>query len=202
MGIITEMNSLLQTKIPQWTTKLQQLGPLCGVIPRGYEKVKWAAMKTVSKNLRMHGLGRSLLCEFSISQRRCKAQESVLRVDRAKGAPKEYASEDPRVRQLGRTLSDEFAVIREKYQTPKNPIVLCHGLLGFDELRPFGNYLPGVHYWRGITEAFNANNIEVILTSVPASGSIEVRAKVLAECIQLKAKGRNVNMIGHSMVGL
>lgn len=117
MGIITEMNSLLQTKIPQWITKLQQLGPLCVVVSRGHEKVKWAATKTLSKNLRMHDLGRSLLGEFSTSQRRCKAQESVLRVDRAKGAPKEFASEDPRVRQLGRTLSDEFAVIREKYRT-------------------------------------------------------------------------------------
>lgn len=121
------MNSLLQTKIPQRITKLQQqLGPLCGVIPRGHEKVKWAATKTVSKNLRMHDLGRSLLSEFSTSQRRCKAQESVLRVDRAKGALKELTSEDPRVRQLGRTLSDEFAVIREKYRIlHKPPSVSC-----------------------------------------------------------------------------
>jgi len=37
---------------------------------------------------------------------------------------------------------------------------------------------------------------------MPASGSIEVRAKALAECIRLRAKGRNVNMIGHSMGGI
>ena len=130
MGIITEMNSLLQTKIPQWITKLQQLGPLCGVIPRGHEKVKWAATKTVSKNLRMHDLGRSLLGEFSTSQRGCGAQESVLRVDRAKGAPEGVASEDPRVRQLGRTLSDEFAVIREKYRMLyKHPSASCYVLI-------------------------------------------------------------------------
>jgi len=86
--------------------------------------------------------------------------------------------------------------------TPKHPIVLAHGLLGFDELRLVGSLLPGVHYWRGITDAIRANGIEVIIASVPASGSIEERAAKLGEDIAKKANGKSVNIIAHSMGGL
>lgn len=86
--------------------------------------------------------------------------------------------------------------------TPKYPIVLAHGLLGFDELRLAGSLLPGVQYWRGITEAMRANGIEVILTSVPASASIEERAAKLGRDIATKANGKSVNIIAHSMGGL
>src|SRR4051812_38952707 len=86
--------------------------------------------------------------------------------------------------------------------TPKHPIVLAHGLLGFDELRLAGSLLPGVQYWRGITEALRANGIEVITASVPASGSIEERAAKLGEDIASKAQGKSVNIIAHSMGGL
>ncbi|RPB08179.1 alpha/beta-hydrolase [Morchella conica CCBAS932] len=114
--------------------------------------------------------------------------------------PEKKLTEDPRLKELGRTLSDEFSTIRENYRTPKNPIVLCHGLLGFNELRLAGQMLPGIAYWRGITEVLRANGVEVITTTVPASGSIEVRAKALAAGIEESLKGRSVNLIGHSMV--
>jgi triacylglycerol lipase len=86
--------------------------------------------------------------------------------------------------------------------TPKHPIVLAHGLLGFDELRIAGSLLPGVHYWRGIADAMRANGIEVITASVPASGSIEERALKLGQDIAAKANGKSVNIIAHSMGGL
>ena len=82
-------------------------------------------------------------------------------------------------------------------ETPKNPIILAHGLLGFDEL----NIIPkqigvgGIHYWRGITEALAAKGVEVITATVPPSGSIEARAAKLAEVIERKAKGKSVNII-------
>lgn len=66
----------------------------------------------------------------------------------------------PRAAGIGHTIEDEYAAIRENYgslllvvllctrsksvATPKNPIVLAHGLLGFDELRLAGSYLPGI----------------------------------------------------------
>ncbi|MCJ1424466.1 hypothetical protein MMC29_002354 [Sticta canariensis] len=92
-------------------------------------------------------------------------------------------------------IEDDYATIRTKYATPKNPLVLAHGLLGFDELRLGGKFLPSVHYWRGITEALRANGIEVITASVPASASIEQRAAKLSIEIENKAGGKSVNII-------
>lgn len=109
---------------------------------------------------------------------------------------------DPRVQDLGRLIEDDFAVLRDKYRTPKHPIVLAHGLLGFDELRLAGRLLPAVQYWRGIKQALNANNIEVITTAVPASASIEERAVILMKDIKSKARGKTVNIVAHSMGGL
>ena len=59
-----------------------------------------------------------------------------------------------------------------------------------------------MHYWRGITEALQANNISVILTSVPPSASIEARAAKLSQDIERKAHGKSVNIVAHSMGGL
>jgi triacylglycerol lipase len=55
---------------------------------------------------------------------------------------------------------------------------------------------------RGIKEALSAQNIEVITTSVPPSGSIAQRAAKLAEGIETHANGRSVNIVAHSMGGL
>lgn len=101
-----------------------------------------------------------------------------------------------------RLIEDDFAAFKEKYRTPKYPIVLAHGLMGFDELRLAGKYLPGVQYWRGIKEAMHKNDIEVITTSVPTTGSIKQRAQALLEQLNEKAAGRSVNIIAHSMGGL
>lgn len=80
-------------------------------------------------------------------------------------------------------------------ETPKHPIVLAHGLLGFDELRLAGPFLPGVQYWRGIKEALSMKGVEVITATVPPSASIEMRAEVLAETITSAARGREVNIV-------
>ena len=91
-----------------------------------------------------------------------------------------------------------------KTATPKHPIVLAHGLMGFDELQIIPKFfsIPPVHYWRGITDAMRANGIEVITASVPALGSIEERAAKLGQDIAAKANGKSVNIIAHSMGGL
>ncbi|KAI9835248.1 MAG: hypothetical protein M1838_005332, partial [Thelocarpon superellum] len=109
--------------------------------------------------------------------------------------PDQSSSTDPRLALLGHAIEDEYATIRSNYQTPKHPIVLAHGLLGFDELHLAGSRLPGVHYWRGITEALSTNGIEVITASVPPSASIEERAARLGRHIAKKAAGKNVNIV-------
>ena len=81
--------------------------------------------------------------------------------------------------------------------TPKHPIVLAHGLFGFDELRLAGPYLPGVQYWRGIKEALSMKGVEVIAATVPPSGSIEARAEDLARDIAVAARGKEVNIIAY-----
>ncbi|KAH7391051.1 hypothetical protein DE146DRAFT_767304 [Phaeosphaeria sp. MPI-PUGE-AT-0046c] len=113
----------------------------------------------------------------------------------------QWRKEDPRIEDFGRRITDEFAQMREKYDTPKHTIILAHGLLGFDELRLAGHFLPGLKYWRGITEALSHNGIEVIVAAVPPSGSIEARAAKLAESIAQKAKGKQVNIIAGNQCG-
>ncbi|RJE25835.1 Triacylglycerol lipase [Aspergillus sclerotialis] len=102
---------------------------------------------------------------------------------------------DPRLADLGKVIRDEYAVIREGYASPKHPIVLAHGLFGFDELRLAGPYLPGVKYWRGIREALEMKGMKVITATVPPSGSIEARAEELARDIAIGAGGKDVNII-------
>ncbi|PLB49604.1 putative triacylglycerol lipase [Aspergillus steynii IBT 23096] len=102
---------------------------------------------------------------------------------------------DPRLESLGKVIKDEYAVVRDSYDTPKHPIVLAHGLLGFDELRLAGPYLPGVQYWRGIKEALSMKGVQVITATVPPSGSIEMRAEELARDISVGARGKDVNII-------
>lgn len=80
---------------------------------------------------------------------------------------------------------------------PKNPIVLAHGLFGFSELHLIGAKFPGLQYWRGVREAFINRDVEVIITAVPSSGSIEARAARLAEDIAKKAGGKQVNIIAY-----
>jgi triacylglycerol lipase len=82
-------------------------------------------------------------------------------------------------------------------ETPKYPVVLAHGLLGFDELRLAGPLLPGVQYWRGIKEALTLKGVKVITATVPPSGSIETRAEELVKDIDEGAQGKDVNIIAY-----
>ncbi|KAI7278911.1 alpha/beta-hydrolase [Hortaea werneckii] len=92
-------------------------------------------------------------------------------------------------------IHDQFSVLRSSYRVPKYPIILAHGLLGFDELRIAGPNMPGIEYWYGIRDALAARDIQVMTATVPPSGSIEARAQKLSEDIERKAGGREVNII-------
>jgi triacylglycerol lipase len=116
--------------------------------------------------------------------------------------PKDLKISHPDLKSQEPIIKDDYANLRDQYQTPRYPIVLAHGLMGFDELRIAGKWLPGVQYWRGIKEAMNQHGIEVITTSVPTTGSIQERAEALHEQINDKAAGKDINIIAHSMGGL
>lgn len=97
---------------------------------------------------------------------------------------------------------DVFSLIKDRYRCPKHPVVFCHGLFGFDVIGPAGIKPLQFAYWIGIKEALEAMGVEVLIGRVPASASIEERAKVLCELIEQTFPGREVNLIGHSMVSL
>ncbi|PPQ65778.1 hypothetical protein CVT24_011995 [Panaeolus cyanescens] len=88
--------------------------------------------------------------------------------------------------------------IKKKYLSPKNPVVFCHGLLGFDIVKLGPAIAPlQVTHWRGIKEVLEDNGTEVLITRVPATSSPCERAKVLEEKISAVYPGRS-----HSMGGL
>ncbi|GAA5908960.1 hypothetical protein JCM6882_004955 [Rhodosporidiobolus microsporus] len=97
---------------------------------------------------------------------------------------------------------DMYSVLKDKYKAPRLPVVFCHGLFGFDYLGPQGIKPLKISYWIGVEEALQAMGVEVMIGRVPASASIEERAKVLCQLIGERFPGREVNLIGHSMGGL
>ncbi|SGY12506.1 BQ5605_C011g06527 [Microbotryum silenes-dioicae] len=97
---------------------------------------------------------------------------------------------------------DIYTVLKESYRCPEHPIVFCHGLFGFDMLGPTSIKPLRFSYWVGVKEALEGLGVEVMIAKVPASDSIEERAKVLCLCIEERFPGKQVNLIGHSMGGL
>ncbi|KAI0294939.1 Alpha/Beta hydrolase protein [Russula brevipes] len=101
------------------------------------------------------------------------------------------------------TVEEEQSRIHKKYLSPKNPIVFCHGLLGFDSVTIGPSIAPlEVTHWRGIKEVLQANGTELLMTRVPATSSPIERAKVLEQKIEEMYAGRSVHLLGHSMGGL
>lgn len=83
------------------------------------------------------------------------------------------------------------------YTATRYPIVLAHGLFGFDTLL-------GVDYWYKVPETLRADGAEVFLTSVANSNSTEVRGEQLIDEVErvLAITGaEKVNLIGHSHGG-
>jgi triacylglycerol lipase len=83
------------------------------------------------------------------------------------------------------------------YTQTKYPIVLVHGLFGFDNIGP-------VEYFYGIPSALRDGGAKVYVTQVSAANSTEVRGEQLLVQVKqiLAATGATkVNLIGHSHGG-
>ncbi|KIY52223.1 alpha/beta-hydrolase [Fistulina hepatica ATCC 64428] len=94
-------------------------------------------------------------------------------------------------------------VLFDPLHAPRYPIVLCHGLYGFDTRGP--GFLPGLkmRYWRNLMPILRDKvGAEVIVTTVPPTGSISSRAEALNRQLKDKMRGRGVNFLAHSMGGL
>ncbi|KAJ7042426.1 Alpha/Beta hydrolase protein [Mycena alexandri] len=95
------------------------------------------------------------------------------------------------------SVQQEQRILQNKYRSPKNPVVFCHGLLGFDSVTIGPSIAPmQVTHWRGIKEVLEANGTEVLITRVPATSSPIDRAKVLEKKISEAYPGRSVHLGG------
>ncbi len=81
-----------------------------------------------------------------------------------------------------------------------SPIVLAHGLFGFQRIGLGGLTLTS--YFRGIPESLRAAGNRVLATQVPPIAGVSRRARRLAEQIEAAFPDEPVHLIGHSMGGL
>jgi triacylglycerol lipase len=85
----------------------------------------------------------------------------------------------------------------DTYTQTRHPIVLVHGLFGFDAVGPF-------EYFHGIASALRAGGATVYVTQQSAANASEVRGEqLLAELRRLKAAYGHAkfNLVGHSHGG-
>jgi triacylglycerol lipase len=81
---------------------------------------------------------------------------------------------------------------------PRHPVVLAHGLLGFDEIRIGGGR---AEYFRGVSERLEREGCIVHRCRVAKTASIADRAAELASFVR-GIPARRVNLVAHSMGGL
>ncbi|BGP32129.1 hypothetical protein JCM10296v2_003909 [Rhodotorula toruloides] len=93
-------------------------------------------------------------------------------------------------------------VLYDPILKPRFPIVLCHGLYGFDVRGP-GFFR--LHYWGDLLKILRGKiGAEVFVTAVPGTGSVKNRACVLHKALEDTPSllNRDLNFVGHSMGGL
>ncbi|GAA5856745.1 hypothetical protein JCM8547_008819 [Rhodosporidiobolus lusitaniae] len=92
--------------------------------------------------------------------------------------------------------------LHDPLRKPRLPIVLCHGLYGFDVRGP-GFFR--LHYWGDLLKILRGQiGAEVFVTAVPGTGSVKKRAQVLHRALEdtRALLNRDINFIAHSMGGL
>lgn len=98
---------------------------------------------------------------------------------------------------------DDFRDFRDSYRVPKYPILLCHGLMGFDKIElPTGH---SIEYFNGVKDVLEERGASVITRSVPPMASIQLRGTNLFESLlaaEDMKKAKTINIIAHSMGGL
>lgn len=97
---------------------------------------------------------------------------------------------------VGLAASGE-AIAATGYTQTKYPVVLAHGMLGFDSIL-------GIDYWYGIPSALRRDGASVYVTEVSQLNTSEARGEELLEQVEeivaISGK-RKVNLIGHSHGG-
>ncbi|KII91077.1 hypothetical protein PLICRDRAFT_556245 [Plicaturopsis crispa FD-325 SS-3] len=118
-----------------------------------------------------------------------------------KNPPPEVENEPESVDIIHRLM--EHPALFDPIRTPRYPIVLCHGLYGFDVRGPSSIPALRLHYWSNVLDILKKKvGADVIVTAVPGTGSIASRAESMDRSLQARARGRGVNFLAHSMGGL
>ncbi|WFD01308.1 triacylglycerol lipase [Malassezia yamatoensis] len=95
-------------------------------------------------------------------------------------------------------------LLYDPIRKPRLPIVLCHGLYGFDVRGPFFGL--EYQYWSAALDVLRKKiGAEVLVHGVPPTGSIKERAESLHNWLCNSpnvARGQRLNFVGHSMGGL
>lgn len=92
------------------------------------------------------------------------------------------------------TSSQAFWFFKDEYTKTKYPIVMAHGMMGFDNIG-------GVDYWYGIIDELKRSGADVHVAHMSAMNSSEFRAEQLLKQVQdvLAVTGaEKVNLMGHS----
>lgn len=82
----------------------------------------------------------------------------------------------------------------------RHPMVLVHGLFGFESLKVAG--WEAISYFRGIGEALRSKGLKVAFPRLSPTGSIAQRAQQLVSFIHSNFPQSKVHLIAHSMGGL
>lgn len=91
---------------------------------------------------------------------------------------------------------------RLPFMVPKlrAPVVLVHGLFGFDRIRLVG--LTVANYFPGIVECLEAAGNRVLVPTLSPTGGVAERAQQLKDFILRESPGEPVHLVAHSMGGL
>jgi triacylglycerol lipase len=80
------------------------------------------------------------------------------------------------------------------------PIVLVHGLMGFDRLRV--GPMVVAEYFRGVPQLYQEAGNKVLLASLSPTRGVAARARELKALLDRQFPGEGVHLIAHSMGGL
>ena len=93
-----------------------------------------------------------------------------------------------------------FIVIESRIPQLDAPIVLVHGLCGYDRITAFGR--PLKDYFPGIREQLESAGNRVLMPRLSCTRGGEARAGELKRFIQKRVPNGPVHLVGHSMGGL
>ncbi|KAL7424974.1 hypothetical protein Q5752_000661 [Cryptotrichosporon argae] len=123
--------------------------------------------------------------------------------------PRPDATPDPRYppepKDIYRLMGDEHLFVPGAMKTPREIVVLCHGLYGFSTATPIPLF-PSLklHYWANVLEVLRDRmGVKVVVVGVNGTGSIKERAEQMHAYLKsYLPRGVGVNFVAHSMGGL